>query len=102
MAILLKQIPGMQRIFHPKFQSAAKKIPIAYFSIRFVVLFIYRYMYRNVHLLPPGRAILYFLPLKPCHCIHDFQNRKCRTYLHIMQYRSEYMVCIIIIFCLIK
>jgi len=40
-------------------------------------------MYRNVHTLPPGRVILYFFLLKPCHCLHDGHNRKCRTYLHI-------------------
>ena len=47
-------------------------------------LFIYWYMHRNVHTLPPGRVILYLFPLKPCHYIHDCQNRKCRTYLYII------------------
>jgi hypothetical protein len=68
------------------FQSAVKRILLLIFLHGLLFcspeLFIYRYMYRNVHTLPPGRVILYFFPLKPCHYIHDCQNGKCRTYLH--------------------
>jgi hypothetical protein len=66
----------MQRIPpQNKFQSAVNNFLLLIFLHGLLFcspeLFIYKYMYRNVHTLPPGRVILYFFPLKPCHCIHD-------------------------------